>query len=178
MNDSAVRKEHLELVSPPLIEKLRRDLEIDPIVDRPACEAEEELAPKDVAAELNKSLRTIQRFLLKGVLKGRKIEGLKGPEWRVTRSDLEEFKTLLLKIRPDAGLVKELEEKIAELETRLQLICRELKEVNEKNKHLECALDTQIECNEELSLQISSQDARSKDGKTNRWWHKLITNKQ
>ncbi len=137
---------------------------------------------QETAERLSLSLVTVRRRLQKGSLKGHKVQGLNGPEWRIEppeqtlitdRGDSDQ--TMIIEqgdtdqtpittlITPDHQVVTALLARITEVESKLSDAQNALQSANWRNGYLESQLESQ---RDQIKLLTDSQH---KPG----WWQRF-----
>lgn len=137
---------------------------------------------QETAERLSLSLVTVRRRLQKGTLKGHKVQGLNGPEWRIDppeqtlitdRGDSDQ--TMIAEqsdpyqtpvntlINPDQQIVTALLARITEVESKLSEAQNALQSASWRNGYLESQLESQ---RDQIKLLTDSQH---KPG----WWQRF-----
>lgn len=137
---------------------------------------------QETAERLSLSLVTVRRRLQKGTLKGHKVQGLNGPEWRIDppeqtlitdRGDSDQ--TMITEqsdpyqtpvntlINPDQQIVTALLARITEVESKLSEAQNALQSASWRNGYLESQLESQ---RDQIKLLTDSQH---KPG----WWQRF-----
>ncbi len=142
----------------------------DATPERSSVRGNEGMTVRMMARKLGKSVRSVQRMLRRGELKGYKINGPKGPEWRVLAQQSAAKKQDFAS--SDSNLAA-LESKIAVLELRLEARAAELQtlrsyvdSIESKWGALFLSLDSNI-------VSLARQIADREESTSKSWWQKI-----
>lgn len=113
---------------------LERSFSASPVVDESAQKLGADLTVGMAAAHLGKSTRTIQRLLQSGALKGYKVQGPKGPEWRIKHRSLKIVEAAAV---DSEAVLLELNTRLEGIEGKLAVVARELQTASVKINRLE-----------------------------------------
>lgn len=128
-----------------------------------------DLTPKLVAQELGKPLRMVQKLLLKGAIKGRKIRSSRGIEWRVSRVDLDNYIEMVRDTEIDSRLVEEMLKQLHTLEVTIETSGDELNKAMALQNELSSAMKAQARIGATLDEQIRAKAASREE----KWWSRL-----